>query len=218
MGFIERLRQQKEVEAQANFQRQNELFRRAEAEEAAREQREAQEKEFHRQRRLQAQNYFQESQVEALVTELAGIIQGRCRGYPTAGRLDHVWHDISSLNLILSQGRLPSLAKNLDSVSFGIVWDTVKKGIKKRSIPLGDQAREHGSIEKWDEFEGKFIEVETQPSGNIILHARRDIIVPEPKWKTSRDALEDALEQAYNNPRIQRYNDNFMAYHPDTGD
>lgn len=214
MGFIERLKQQKLADAHTNFQQQEEIRRKARAEETEQKQRETHEREFHRQRRAQAQNYFQESQVEALITELAEIIQGKCRGYPTSGRYNYVWTDAPDF----TKGQLPSLAKDPDSVSFGVVWNTVKKGGKSRSIPFGDQAREHGSIEKWDELEGKFIEVETQPNGNIIFHTRRDIIVPEPKWKTSRDILEDALEQAYNNPRIQRYNDNFMTYYPDTGD
>lgn len=57
MGFIERLRQQKETEALTRSQRETELGRKRKAEDAARQQREAQEREFHQQRKQQAETF-----------------------------------------------------------------------------------------------------------------------------------------------------------------
>lgn len=213
MGFIETLRQQKEADAQARNQREAELSRKRKIEDETRQQRETQEREYHQQRKQQAHAHFQESQAESLVTALAEVVQGHCRGYPTSGRYDSVW----TSKIDQSQGQLPSLAKDSDSVSFGIIWDQVKNRSRSAPIPLGDHAREHGSMKKWDELEAKFIEVETQPDGDIIFHANRDIKVPVQKWKSNNTLIEDALEQAYNNPRHQRYNGNFYSYHPDSG-
>ncbi len=213
MGFIERLRQQKEADAQARIQSEAELSRKRTIEEEARQQLETQEREYHQQRRQRAQALFQESQTESLVTALADVVQGSCRGYPTSGRFDRVW----TSEIDQSQGQLPALAKDSDSVSFGIIWDQVKKRSRSVPIPLGDHAREHGSMKKWDELEAKFIEVETQPDGDIIFHANRDIKVPGKKWKSNKTLIENALEQSYNNPRHQRYNGNFYSYYPDGG-
>ncbi|MCL4366520.1 hypothetical protein M1437_04835 [Patescibacteria group bacterium] len=59
MGFIERLEQQRETEAQV------------------RSQREAREQELHQQRSQQAVNYLQESNVENLLIRLASVVKGR---------------------------------------------------------------------------------------------------------------------------------------------
>lgn len=215
MGFIERLRQQKEADALAITQREAELGRRREAEEAVRQQREAQERELHIQRKQRAEAYFQESGIESLISELGKIIGG---SYGWVG--DSPWsrrHGGGQLSSATSDWRrLPTLATDPDSVSIGIVWDELQKGTKSAPIPKG-VSREHGTMEQWSEFEGKFFAVETLPDGNIIFHTRRDITVPEQKWRIDKGVVDAALEQAFNSPRTQKYNGRFSRYFPDGG-
>lgn len=215
MGFVERLRQQKETETLVRGQREAELVRKRDAEEAVREQKEAREREFHTQRKQQAEAYLQESGIESLISEVGKIIGG---SYGWVG--DPPWSRRFGGGQLSSATsdwrRLPTSATDPDSVSIGIVWDELQKGTKSAPIPTG-VSREYGKMEQWSEFEGKFFAVETHPDGNIIFHARRDITVPEQKWRSDKGVVDAALEQAYNSPRTQKYNGRFSRYFPDGG-
>lgn len=213
LGFIERLRQQKAVEYATEQEIHSIAAAKERAEEATRQQREAQEREFHRQKRLQAETYLQECGIEHLIAELGKILGNtgdmgtRGWGRLDSGRLDSDW--------FTGYNKVPDLATDPDSTSIGFLRD-----VKKIGNYVGDvrERSHHGSRETWDIFEGKYFAVENRPDGIVIFHARRDITVPEPKWRNNIHILEDALEQAYNNPRIQKFNGHTMEYYPDIGD
>lgn len=197
MGFIESLRQQKEVEARATQQKAHELAMAKQAEEAARQQREAQEEKFHNQRKQQAERFREESGVGAMVYELAkfmapptppsfGPLDGRTVGYRSGSAGAEIYH-----NGFL-QDRRPA---DPDSVFDTISWD-------KKSHYKKDYESE------------KFISVETCPDGKIIFHAGwfGSTTIPLEKWRSNnRESIFDsALEKAYNHPGTNRY----TSYHP----
>lgn len=223
MGFIEGLRQQKEAEWKTKREQEDALIATEKTREAVRLQKEVQERELHQQRRQQAETYFQESEVESLIAELGKIIGGSYGwlSEPPKSRFSEGgWFSSATSDY----RRLPALATDPDSLSFGIVWDETSKASKTARAPIGTyhggitQSAHSSIIESWTEFEGKFIAVEAYPDGGIIFHARKDIRIPESNWKNSKDILDSALEQAYNNPRIQKYNGHFSRYFPDGGD
>lgn len=213
MGFIEALRQQKEAEALARNQRGAELSRRREIEETARQQGEAQERKLHNQRRQQAETYLQECGIESLIAELGkifgytGNMGTRNWGRLDSGRLQSDW--------FTAYNKVPDLATDPDSASIGFLREVEKIGSYDAEVR---ERNDHGSREKWDIFEGKYFAVENRPDGIVIFHARRDITVPEPKWRNSKDILEESLGQAYNNPRIQKFNGHTTTYYPVGGD
>lgn len=124
-----------------------------------------------------------------------------------SGRLQSDW--------FTAYNKVPDLATDPDSASIGFLRE-VKK-IRSYDAEVRERS-DHGSREKWDIFEGKYFAVENRPDGIVIFHARRDITVPESKWRSSKDVLEESLEQAYNNPRIQKFNGHTTTYYPDGGD
>lgn len=208
MGFIERLRQQKEAEFTAREESYSRAKATRQAKEATRQQRETQERELHAQRRQQAETYLQGCGIEPLIAELGKIFghTGKMgtRGWDRldSGRLQSDW--------FTAYNKVPDLATDPDSASIGFLWEVKKIGSYDAEVR---ERSDHGSREKWDIFEGKYFAVENRPDGIVIFHARRDITVPEPKWRNSKDILEESSEQAYNNPRIQKFNGHTTTYH-----
>lgn len=209
MGFIERLRQERIAEWGAIQERYSREAAAEQTDKVAREQRETQERELHAQRRQQAETYLQECGIEHLIAELGkifgytGNMGTRGWGRLDSGRLQSDW--------FTAYNKVPDLATDTDSVSIGFLREVKKIGsydaeVRKRS--------DHGSREKWDIFEGKYFAVENRPDGIVIFHAKRDITVPESKWKNNKDIIEETLEQAYNNPRIQKFNGDTTTYNP----
>lgn len=213
MGFIERLKQERATEWAAMQERYSRETNTKQAEEAVRQQREAREREFHKQRRQQAEAYLKESGIEPLITELGKIFGNtgntgtRSWGRLDSGRLQSDW--------FTAYNKVPDLATDPDSASIGFLRDVKRIGSYDGEVR---ERSDHGSRESWDIFEGKYFAVENRPDGIVIFHAKRDITVPEPKWKNNKGILEEALEQACNNSRIQKYNGHTTTYYPDGGD
>lgn len=218
MGFIERLRLQKETVAQVRSQQVAVLQRKSEVETTARQSREAQEKEYHQQRRQQAETFRQESGIGLLVVELGRFLieEGRAdtvlQGKSALDRLPspHNYQCIhgDSMRLGYTVAPLyddwgyrsitypPISAIDQDSVFDIAMWDF--KGLAgKRSSP--------GRKGDWEEAEQKFLAVESRPDGNIVFHARKSGIKSNQEWRISSDILDDTLEEAFSNPRIYKF-------------
>lgn len=193
MGFIERLRQQIEAEALVRNQREAELSRRREIEEAARQQGKAQERAFHEKRRQEAASFWQESGIEVYLSDFRKILLDHNRlGYIKPIRNDHrICYDSPSLEHTIKFKK-----KDPDSISSAVTWD-------KRNIGEGGS----GDV-TWDKNEWKFLVVEVLPKGDIILHAKKDVIVPVTRWRDDKDVIENSLEASFNNPGFGEFTDN----------
>lgn len=194
MGFIERLRQQKETTAQVSSLQAAELQRKREAEETERQQRTAQEKEYHQQRRLQAETFRQENGVGILVAELGRflveeIFKGVSKGpdYEIKPPPRLAWDPVIEITY-------PSIPPtDPDSTVDIAIWDMKYLGHHSK----GDKG--------WEEAEQKFLAVETKPDGNVVFHARKSVTKPEREWRINKDILDKALEEAFYNPRIHKF-------------
>lgn len=218
MGFIERLRLQKEAVVQIRSQQEAVLQRKNEAEAIVGQQREAQEKEYHRQRSLQAETFRQESGIGLLVVELGRflieegktdtILQGKSalKGFPNHHGYSCIHGDSVRLGYTIaplyddwgyrSITYPPISAVDQDSVFDIAMWDF--KGLAgKRSSP--------GRKGDWEKAEQKFLAVESRPDGNIVFHARKSGTKSKQEWRASSDILDKALEEAFCNPRIYKF-------------
>lgn len=177
MAFLERLKQQQAAELASEHQVRTQQL----AEIEAKRQADVAEKEFHEQRRQQAKAVYRDSGAQHLLEELR-----RLTGHGGGG----VGEDPPNIDP--------------DSVCESVVWDRRKIGTQfLQTHGAGPDGFPPGG-EYFDVFEVKFIEVVSQPEGNIIFHANRDIIVSKQEWKNSKDILERSLEQSYNNPGIHK--------------
>lgn len=242
MGFIERLRQQKEGEqavaaAKAAEAERDRTARYQADQERAREERK--ETELRMARKNSAETCFNVSGVEQLVLSLSRLVNpggsdrniaGADRRY--TGRLDvPCYQQIPTIR----DNYLPpvTLAANPDSVSYGIVWN-VKAGHDRKSKSWTDTETERstyidqmighpsssisqyrtihiGYTAYWHEYVANFIAVEIQPIGDIVFHSRADQRIPQNQWffhlpLQQQSPLEAALERAYGDPRVERYN------------
>lgn len=154
--------------------------------------------------------------------------------YWYTGRLDVPWH--KEIPTIRSNYLPPmTLASDPDSVSYGIVWN-VKEGHDRKSkdwigtetegstyrtemighpgSSVKSQSRTLivGYTASWYEYVANFIVVEIQPDGDVVFHSHTDHPVPYDEWhfylplRQTTNPLETALEHAYRDPRVERYN------------
>ncbi len=221
MGFIERLRQQREVEVQERSRRDSELATVKQVEDTLRRQKEAQEREFHQRRRLQAEAFSQESEVGLLVVKLGRfLIEG--------GRADIILQGTSAL----AGFPRPYFIRG-DSVRLGytiapLYYDGGVRGITYPSVKPADQDSVF-DIAMWDfkkvaesqecrdgtfdgyfsEGEQKFLAVETMPDGNIKFYTNPFIMTTSIKeWRGTNkknDIVDKALEAAFNYHRSHRF-------------
>ena len=218
MGFVERLRQQKDVAALARSQRDSELATAKQAENIVRQQREVQEREFHQQRTRQAGTFRQESGVGLLVVELGKFLveSGRAdtileqrsalTGFPSTHTYSNIHGDSVRLNYTIaplyddwgyrSITYPPIKPTDPDSLFDIILWDF--KGLV--GIRSGRERKGW-----WEEAEQKFLAVESRPDGNILFHARKSITKSKQEWRASSGILDKTLEEAFYNPRIYRF-------------
>lgn len=80
-----------------------------------------------------------------------------------------------------------------DSIFDMAIWDMKYLGSRSK----GDKY--------WEEAEQKFLAVETRPDGNVVFHARNNVTKSGRDWGTNKAILDKALEQAFYNPGIHKF-------------
>lgn len=193
MGFIERLRHQLETDTLARNQREIELRIKEEEGKAVRLQGETQVRAFHEKRRQEVASFWQESGIEVCLSEFRKLLLAHDRlGYIKPIRNDHtICYDSPSLERSIDFKK-----KDPDSISSAVTWDKRNIGEGRR----GDNT--------WDENEWKFLVVEVLPEGDIIFHAKKDVILPVTRWRGDKDIIENSLEASFNNPGFGKFSDN----------
>lgn len=194
MGFIERLKQQSEVEVLARNQREAELSKKGEIEEATRQEKEAREREFHEQRRQQAETYYRQSGVDVLFSDFKKILED-------SGRLDSevIPLDSGKEFTFTWKGRDP------DRVTLQpIFWDRkIRRNICEGNVSSGYS---------YDVCEGKFLQADVLPEGNVVFYGQNDAVVSLMEWRNNKDLIENALENAFSNPGKHIYRVNSKSW------
>lgn len=173
MGFIERLRQQKEAEEQVRRLRAAELGSAQQAERVAKQQREAEEKDLHRQRREQAQAFLDESGFSTKLEEFGKLIR---RGSYIQG------------------GNFPKFDPDSEMRHFAWDQNPIKKDIVKKGWPgTWDYiVGKHIAIEICPN--GTFIFYGAKGVKSTISRET---------WIENNQILDERLENAYTNPLIE---------------
>lgn len=128
-----------------------------------------------------------------LVSELYSLL----RASGKAGLYDHTGPDgIGRVNYPTS----PRI--DAASVTDEVMWD-------RNRVGTGHGHPEATGYKTWEKWTAKFIATEILPEGDIIFHALKDTRVSLANWRSSKDIIENALERAFSNPRIHKYQDNF---------
>ena len=182
MGFIERLKEQALVDAL----KEQQIKLQSKTAERERLQTKAAETEHRAQRKRQAENFRQESGVGAVVAELGEFFKEFGRG-SSSSDLGNIVH---------------YTPVDHDSVFDSVEWDKEEKHHYSASAGWWfENSHLHSTF-----FSEKYIVVETCPDGKIIFgRGRTTIQVKEWRGKNKRGIFDTALENEYNNPKINKY-------------
>lgn len=227
MGFIEKLKQRLEAEAQARQLREESLRFAKQTEETARIQRESKEAEIHTQRRKQAEAFEQESGIGVLLEELRRLVsmdnskqwpKGRQRISPPMSWDDYVYRNAYEYDSGIAQtyhegtNQLGSTIKlfDTDSIYDVIRWDDGEEKVVK-------DYSTHERVNRIVHHSRKYIGVETSPDGDIVFHFKTRKSVPRSAWKDNREILESALGEAYGRPGTYVVEEQQWTHGPITG-
>lgn len=184
MGFLERLRRDNE----ANPYAAPPLRTQQDAAEDTRRQAEEMKKQLREERHLQALKFREESGIHKLLRTL-------CQGFHPHGDVHETY--IRS-NLIWQK------PVNIDmggEIMFPmVVYPTSDNLFDKISWPT-----QHNKVSR-PEYSQRYFMIETGWGGEIVFHYNaKPIMVAETKWRVNKDILEDCLEKAYYNPKVERW-------------
>lgn len=196
MGFIERLRREREArDAIKHAAAERERLKREHTSmlEEQLHRREEEERKRHEERKLQARQFQRESGIISLAEEMEQLIEG---GYGWKSKPDYQLSDRDSTALLIR-----------------LVWHS-NYSHKVRGEYYNFPQEVSGS--------GKYFVIETTPDGIILFHA--DWLglssIPRERWQDNKEVLESALEKAYNHPKIHswRYRPSGGGYDYSGGD
>lgn len=198
MGFIERLRQEKDATAQLAQQLRASEIASGETRKQAEAQARARERELHQQRRQQANSFAQESGIINLLGEFRRIIGG----------------EEESLSVNLRRDEDSILLTT--SWAYKIYYSTYDySGRRVLTTKVINTRVEAGSEMTPNSGSFKYLAAEFCPDGTIVFYHTKKVntllgskkIVPiettiaEIEWRNNPAILENTLEEAYNNPR-----------------
>ncbi len=179
MGFLERLRQQKEARERES-QRQAQIARSPFEQELKLER---QAETFHHDQRRRAEQMLKESGIKPLLDELGNLVGG-------GGVFLYYGQSDTIQSRELEKRRI--LIRDVDSYLAIFAWD-----YQKNKVGIGG----------YYNCSEKYFVIEVCPDGIVKIDAAssRGSTINSNQWRSNSSFLEDALERAFNNPRVHKW-------------